>query len=66
MVFSKTEFTDPAYALTRYISPLNILLWKGAEVEYALRNRKMCEGLRAKFRHAAEYGMPDFDVCVLR
>jgi hypothetical protein len=60
--FSKTGFTEPAKALAAFTMPQAILLWSGDEFEAALRQQRMCEGLRAKYRYAVEHGIPDFDL----
>jgi hypothetical protein len=60
--FSKTGFTDPAKTLASFTMPQAILLWNGDELEMALQDKRMCEGLRAKYRYAVEHGLPEFDL----
>jgi len=64
VIFSRSEFTAPAVTLARFISPQTILLWSGAEVNYALQNRYMKQGLIEKYQHAVEHGLPDYDIQV--
>ena len=60
VVFSKTGFTEAATLLTRYMMYETVLLWEGAELSFALEKGKMREGLKTKFRHAVEHGIPDY------
>jgi hypothetical protein len=62
LVFSRTGFTDPARFLAHFALPQAILLWNGAEIEYALERRQICELLAWKYRVAVEDGLPDYDV----
>lgn len=62
IVFSHGGFTAPAVILARYVAPQMILLWDGNEVGYALRQRQMCQALRAKYRFCIEQGDPLFDI----
>jgi hypothetical protein len=62
VVFSRRGFTRPAKALARYTVPQTILLWEGEELSITLEKQQMCEGLKAKFRYAVEYGLPDLDL----
>lgn len=36
---------------------MNVLLWPGADLDYALRNGKMLAGLNQKLRDANEMGI---------
>ena len=60
LVFARSGFTDPARTLAAYMVPVQILLWEGVELGYALTSRGMVDGVRRKFRHAIEQGLPDF------
>ncbi len=60
--FSRSGFTEPAKTLARFIAPQTILLWKGDEIEYALHQHHMCQGLIAKYRHCIEQSIPSYDI----
>lgn len=62
LVFSRSGFTEPAKILTRYVIPQTVLLWEGSEITLAVEQRKMCAGLKLKFRYAVEYGLPDYNL----
>lgn len=62
VVFSKSGFTEPAQILSTYIAPQTILLWRGEEISLALAKHRMCRGLLKKYRHAIEYGLPDYSL----
>lgn len=65
LVFSRSGFSDAAVALARHFAPQTILLWNGHEVYFGMARRKMVAGLLAKYRHAVEQGLPDFDIRLL-
>lgn len=54
IVFSYSGFTVPAVTLT----PPNILLWGGDEVDYAIQRRYMRGSLTEKYCHCIENGFP--------
>jgi hypothetical protein len=60
LMFSRLDFTEPARVLARFLAPQTVLLWTGADLGYALREGKMVEGLRLKYRHALEEGSPHY------
>jgi hypothetical protein len=62
LVFSRTEFTEPARYLSYFSLPQTILLWSGEEIKYALDNETICELLTLKYRVCVEHGLPDYDV----
>jgi Restriction endonuclease len=62
LVFSKSGFTEPAVTLARFVAPQTILLWYGAEINFALATSQMRLSLTAKYRHCIEAGFPDFNV----
>lgn len=66
LLFSASDFTPAAMVLVKYQSPLSVLLWRGEEVEFGLGHKKMAKGLHAKYAHAIEDGVPDFDIRELR
>lgn len=53
-IFSRSGYTDPAIALSRFCAPQTILLWQNDELECCIEKRKMKEGLELKLRIAAE------------
>jgi Restriction endonuclease len=59
-VFSRRGFTGPATVLAQFLAPQTVLLWRGEDIDIALRKKKMREGLMAKLRHAVEYALPDY------
>jgi hypothetical protein len=62
VVFSNSGFTSPAITLARFLSPQTILLWTGEELEYALENSLMKNGLTEKFFHCTENALPDYNL----
>lgn len=62
LVASRTGFTDPARHLSHFSLPQTILLWSGEEMNYALRQERMCDLLLLKYRVCVEDGLPDYDV----
>jgi restriction endonuclease len=62
LMFSRTGFTDPARFLAHFALPQAILLWSGAEIEYALERTRICEFLALKHRVCVEHGLPDYDI----
>lgn len=61
-VFARAGFSESASTLARFFAPQTILLWHGDEFDYGLRERVLKKGLIAKFRHAVEYGFPDYKI----
>jgi hypothetical protein len=57
-VFSRTGFTNSAYALAGYFAPQTVLLWSGDEVEECLRQESIAVTLLAKYRECVEKGAP--------
>ncbi len=62
LAFCTGTFTLPAVALARQYAPQVVLLWDGADVDLALRQRGMIDGLAAKFRAAVELGVFDYSL----
>ena len=62
LLFSRNGFTEPARLLTQFLAPQTILLWDGAEVQFALEHERMSEGLRLKYRYAVEHAVPDHNL----
>ncbi len=53
-IFSRSGYTDPAIALSRFCAPQTKLLWQNDELECCIEKSKMKEGLAMKLRMAAE------------
>lgn len=62
LVFTSTEFTEPAVLMTHFALPQPLLLWTGAEVEHALHQKKICLFALEKYRTCVEHGKVDFDI----
>ncbi len=62
LVFTMSDFSDPAKSLTRIMNPLSVLLWDYQELKHAITNKVMCKGLKTKYMYAVEWGMPDYDI----
>jgi hypothetical protein len=62
MVFSSHSYTEAALQLTQFALPQAILLWTGDQVEFALKNERICDLCEQKFRACVDRGMVDFDV----
>jgi hypothetical protein len=58
-VFQVGDFSEAAVNLTHLLPPPNVLLWPGADVDWALRRRALREGMKLKLRHAIEQGFGD-------
>jgi hypothetical protein len=62
IVFSAAGFTRPARIQVRQADYNAILLWSGNEIDAALAQGVMCEGLILKHRQAVKLGIPDYDI----
>jgi hypothetical protein len=62
LLFSSKGFTEPARLLAHFLSPQVILLWAGAEIAYALQDKKVCSSLEWKYRRCIEEGIPDANI----
>lgn len=58
LLFSVSGFSLPAETFAQYATPMNVLLWSGGDVDYALPKGRMVQGLEDKMRHAIEFGVP--------
>ncbi len=58
-VFSVSGFTESATKLLRMLPPVDVLLWTGKDMDWALWEGRLCEGTRQKLRAAVEYGLAD-------
>lgn len=63
IVFSKQGFTDPARYLAHFAAPQAVLLWSGAELDWAFKEGRMCSFLRLKHRACCEHAIPDYNLC---
>lgn len=61
-VFSIGGFTQEATTLVQMLPPTDVLLWRGAEIDLALRRQLLCDGMKRKLRYAMEHGFPDLDL----
>jgi hypothetical protein len=66
MLFSTGGFTPATVMFARWSSPLNVLLWDGDDVDYAIKERCFRESLERKWRYVVAYGNPMFGVGVAR
>lgn len=62
VLFNTGEFSSTALTLGRMLPPPDVLLWRGAEIELALRERRLIEGMRRKLRYAVEMGLVELDL----
>jgi len=62
VIFAKGAFTQPALYLAHFTFPQAILLWSGAELEWALQKEKICVYLRLKHRMCVENSAPYYDI----
>lgn len=60
VVFSRTEFTEPAKMLAVFAAPQVVLLWNGRDLDRALTRGRMCYALLRKYRACVEEGQPDY------
>jgi hypothetical protein len=63
LIFSRLGFTEVAKTMTRFTSPQTVLLWEGAELDFALSAAgEMVKALRLKYRMAMKYAIPDYNI----
>lgn len=65
-VFSTSVFHPAALELSRRLSPADVLLWRGREIDRALRKGWLCEGMKKKLIHAVKTGFADLDLVETR
>lgn len=58
LMFSRSGFSQAAIVLAQYGAPQNVLLWRGSELEDAIRERRIVGRLQAKYRECVETGYP--------
>jgi len=61
-LFNTGEFSGAAVPLMRMLPPPDVLLWSGTEIDLALREHRLLEGMRKKLRHAVEMGFADVEL----
>jgi hypothetical protein len=61
-LFNTGEFSSTALTLARMLPPPDVLLWRGAEIDVALRERRLIEGMKRKLRYAVEMGLVELNL----
>jgi hypothetical protein len=61
-LFITGKFSEAAFTLLEMLPPSDVLLWRGEEIELALRGHRLLEGMRRKLRHAVETGFADLNL----
>jgi hypothetical protein len=64
LVFTTTKFTAPSVLMTQFALPQPILLWTGAEIDHAIKKKKICEFAQTKYRVCVEHGLVDWNITV--
>ncbi|MBI5497298.1 MAG: restriction endonuclease [Deltaproteobacteria bacterium] len=63
IVFSARRFTDPARESVLLSGSCQILLWEGAEIDWAMSKQGgFTTGLVTKYRQAVKLGVPDYNI----
>ncbi len=62
VIFSRSEFTEAATHLARFVSPNIILLWGGDEITYALERKFFVKGLKEKLKQHHTKGIPNYNI----
>jgi hypothetical protein len=62
LLISKKEFTEPAIYLAHFTMPQAVLLWSGSDLDIAIREGRITQLLRLKYRVCCENGIPDYDL----
>jgi hypothetical protein len=63
VIFSKSGFTHEAVILLSHLSPCNVLLFDGDDLEWVQRcPASLVEALRVKYRAAVMEAKPDFEL----
>jgi len=60
VLFTARSFSLATEVFSQFAAPLNVILWRGQDLDYALRRGSMASGLQAKFEAATERGIPLF------
>jgi hypothetical protein len=61
-LFITGEFSEAASTLVEMLPPPDVLLWRGEEIDLALRGQRLLDGMRRKLRHAVETGFADLNL----
>jgi len=61
-IFSRSGFTSAAQILAQYFAPQALVLWEANEIEYMLYSKKMCAGLKTKYRIAVRDGVGAYNI----
>lgn len=62
LLFTREGFTRPAVHLAHFTMPQAVLLWSGADLQFAMDAGRICRFLRLKHRVCCEEGIPDCDL----
>lgn len=57
LFFSRSGFTEGAYALAGFFAPQTVLLWTGSDVDYVMESEAIFASLQMKYRLSVEHGM---------
>ncbi|HET7231040.1 MAG TPA: hypothetical protein VFJ16_13600 [Longimicrobium sp.] len=60
VLFNSTRFSLATEVFAQFAVPLNVVLWRGQDFDYALPTASMAAGLQAKLDAATERGTPLF------
>lgn len=62
LLFSVGGFTYPAQLLAGFLAPQTILLWNRDDIEYCLKNKRICDPLLLKYRACIQEGRVDYNL----
>lgn len=62
--FSMAGYTEPAKILAEHLPPQTILLWEKNDIDFSIKNKYFCKGLKLKFRECVKSGTPDFSLSI--
>lgn len=57
LFFSRSGYTEAAYALAGYFAPQTVLLWTGSDLDYVMQSEAILDPLISKYRLSVERGM---------
>jgi hypothetical protein len=57
LCFSRSGYTEGAYALAGFFAPQTVLLWTGTDVDYVMEREAIAAFLQLKYRLSVEQGM---------
>lgn len=61
-IFSRSGYTEPAIALSRFCAPQTILLWENDELMYCIEHKKLIEAFELKLMKAAQEFVYNYNV----